>query len=64
MLNFGTAVMGPEVYLKSAGHGAERGPSEGRDHREVHHGRVRPRTLGDDYRKQAPKTDPRYYFRP
>jgi len=64
VLNFGSAVMGPEVYLKALAMA-----------RNVAHQlseRIARFTtaafdlipLGDDYHAQAPKTDPRYYFRP
>lgn len=64
MLNFGTAVMGPEVYLKALAMA-----------RNVAHQReetIRRFTtavfdllpLDGDTRAQAPKSDPRYYYRP
>lgn len=64
VLNFGTAVMGPEVYLKALAMA-----------RNVAHQRAESIAkfstavfdlipLGDDYHTQAPKTDARYYFRP
>ncbi|MDB5307200.1 MAG: hypothetical protein JWO38_1402 [Gemmataceae bacterium] len=64
VLNFGTAVMGPEVYLK--------GLAMARNVAHQSGGRIAKFTtaafdlvpLDDDYRRQAPKTDPRYYFRP
>jgi len=47
LLNFGTAVMGPEVFLKapgglsqSVGHGPQRGPPGGAAHQPLHHRRV------------------------
>lgn len=64
VLNFGTAVMGPEVYLKAL--------AMARNVAHQHGERIARFTtaafdlipLDDDYHKQAPKTDPRYYFRP
>ena len=64
VLNFGSAVMGPEVYLKALAMARNVAHQEG--------GRIARFTtavfdllpLGDDYHAQAPKTDPRYYYRP
>jgi hypothetical protein len=64
VLSFGTAVMGPEVYLKALAMARNVAHQEGK--------RVATFTtavfdlipLGDDYHAQAPKTDPRYYYRP
>jgi hypothetical protein len=64
VLNFGTAVMGPEVYLKAL--------AMARNVAHHHGERIAKFTtavfdlipLDDDYRRQAPKTDPRYYYRP
>ena len=64
VLNFGTAVMGPEVYLKAL--------AMARNVAHQHGAKIAKFTtaafdlvpLDDDYRRQAPKTDPRYYFRP
>jgi hypothetical protein len=64
VLNFGTAVMGPEVYLKAL--------AMARNVAHQHGERIAKFTtavfdlipLDDDYHKQAPKTDPRYYYRP
>jgi hypothetical protein len=64
VLNFGTAVMGPEVYLKAL--------AMARNVAHQHGQRIARFTtavfdlipLGDDYHTQAPKTDPRYYYRP
>jgi len=63
-LNFGTAVMGPEVYLKAL--------AMARNVAHQHDQKIAKFTtavfdlvpLDDDYHRQAPKTDPRYYFRP
>jgi hypothetical protein len=64
VLSFGTAVMGPEVYLKALAMTRNVAHQEG--------GRIARFTtavfdlipLDDDYHRQAPKTDPRYYYRP
>ena len=64
VLNFGTAVMGPEVYLKAL--------AMARNVAHQHGERIARFTtavfdlipLDDDYHRQAPKTDPRYYYRP
>jgi hypothetical protein len=64
LLSFGTAVMGPEVYLKAL--------AMARNVAHQHGERIEKFTtavfdlipLGDDYHTQAPKTDPRYYYRP
>jgi hypothetical protein len=64
VLNFGSAVMGPEVYLKAL--------AMARNVAHQHGQRIAQFTtavfdlipLGDDYHTQAPKSDPRYYYRP
>lgn len=64
VLNFGSAVMGPEVYLKAL--------AMARNLAHQHGQRIAHFTtavfdlvpLDEDYRRQAPKCDPRYYFRP
>ena len=64
VLNFGTAVMGPEVYLKAlamARNVAHQGDEKIAKFTTAAFDLV---PLDDDYRRQAPKTDPRYYFRP
>ncbi len=64
LLNYGTAVMGPEVYLKALSMVRNVGS---RDDRRI----ARFTTavfdlidLGDDLDAEAPKSDPRYYYRP
>uniref|UniRef100_A0A7C2P9U4 Deoxyhypusine synthase n=1 Tax=Schlesneria paludicola TaxID=360056 RepID=A0A7C2P9U4_9PLAN len=64
MLNIGSAVMGPEVYLKALA------MARNVAHQRAEH--IRHFTtavfdlpeLGDDLSHEAPKNDPRYYFRP
>ena len=63
-LCLGSAVMGPEVYLKAL---AMARNIERRDGREIEHITTAVFDLlhlGDDLHAEAPKTDPRYYFRP
>ena len=64
MLNFGSAIMGPEVYLKALSMARNVARQEGR---EVCHFTTAVFDLvpiGGDYHKELPKTDPGYYFRP
>lgn len=64
LLNFGTSVMGPEVFLKALAMARNVAHQEGR--------RIDCFTttvfdlveLGPDWRREALKSDPRYYFRP
>ncbi len=64
-LNFGSAVAGPEVYLKALAMARNAAHSEGR---RICHFTTAVFDLlpleGDDYHAAPPKTDPRYYFRP
>ncbi len=64
VLNFGTAVMGPEIYLKALA--MARNVAHQRNERIARFTTAAfdlvP--LDDDYHRQAPKSDPRYYFRP
>jgi hypothetical protein len=64
MLNFGTAVMGPEVYLKALSMARNVAHQEGRVIRNFTTAAFDLVPLDNDYRRQAPKTDPRYYYRP
>jgi hypothetical protein len=63
-LNIGTAVMGPEVYLKALAMAR----NVAHQHREkICHFTTAVfdlPSLGDDLNHEAPKSDPRYYFRP
>lgn len=64
LLNFGSAIMGPEVYLKAL--------SMARNVAHQHGGAIRHFTsavfdlvpIEGDYHRELPKTDPGYYFRP
>src|SRR5262245_17370349 len=60
MLNFGTAVMGPEVYLKALAMARNVAHQEGRAIRHFTTGVFDLVPLDSDTRKQAPKTDPRH----
>jgi hypothetical protein len=64
MLNFGTAVMGPEVYLKALAMARNVAHQEGRAIRHFTTAVFDLLPLEGDTRRQAPKTDPRYYYRP
>jgi hypothetical protein len=64
MLNFGSAVMGPEVYLKALSMARNVAHQEGRAIKHFTTGVFDLVPLDSDHRKQAPKTDPRYYYRP
>ncbi len=64
-LNFGSAVTGPEVYLKALSMARNVARQEGRS---IAHFTTAVFDLlpleGEDYQKEAPKSDPRYYYRP
>lgn len=64
MLNFGSAVMGPEVYLKALAMARNVAHQEGRRIAEFTTGVFDLVPLEGDTRQQAPKSDPRYYYRP
>ncbi len=64
MLNFGSAVMGPEVYLKALAMARNVAHQEGRVIRHFTTGVFDLAPLEGDTRQQAPKSDPRYYYRP
>src|SRR5947209_7673588 len=61
MLNFGSAVMGPEVYLKALSMARNVASQEGREIRHFTTGVFDLVPLDSDHRQQAPKADPRYY---
>jgi len=63
-LNIGTAVMGPEVYLKALAMARNVARQSGRSIRDFTTAVFDMADLGDDLQTEAPKTDPRYYFRP
>ena len=64
LLSFGTAVMGPEVYLKALAMARNVAHQEGRVIRHFTTGVFDLMPLEGDLRQQAPKTDPHYYYRP
>ncbi len=64
-LNIGTAVMGPEVYLKALTMARNVALQEGRAVNRFTTAVFDLMPLGEsDLRSEAPKTDPAYYFRP
>lgn len=63
-LNFGTAVMGPEVYLKALAMVRNVARQEGRRVNEFTTAVFDLVDLGEDLSHEAPKTDARYYYRP
>jgi hypothetical protein len=63
-LCLGSAVMGPEVYLKALAMARNIERQEGREIEHITTGVFDLLDLGDDLHAEAPKTDPRYYFRP
>ena len=64
LLNFGSAVMGPEVYLKALAMARNVAHQEGRVIRHFTTAVFDLMPLDGDTRQQAPKSDPRYYYRP
>jgi hypothetical protein len=65
LLNFGSAVMGPEVYLKALAMARNVAHQQGRKIARLTTGVFDLIPLDDaDTRHQAPKSDPRYYYRP
>lgn len=64
LLNFGSAVMGPEVYLKALAMARNVAHQQGREIRHFTTAVFDLVPLEGDTREQAPKSDPRYYYRP
>jgi hypothetical protein len=64
LLSFGSAVMAPEVYLKALAMARNVAGQEGGAIRHVTTAVFDLVDLGPDPAAEAPKTDPRYYFRP
>ncbi len=64
LLSLGSAVMGPEVYLKALAMARNVARQEGRTIRKFTTGVFDLIDLDDDIHRQAPKSDPRYYYRP
>jgi hypothetical protein len=63
-LNIGTAVMGPEVYLKALSMARNVAHQRGESIKHFTTGVFDIIPLADDTEGEAPKTDPRYYYRP
>ncbi len=65
-LDFGSAVAGPEVYLKALSMARNVAKQEDREIKHFHTAvfDIQPIDEDDDYEKAPPKSDPRYYFRP
>ena len=64
MLNFGSAIMGPEVYLKSLAMARNVAHQEGRAIRHFTTAVFDLVPIQGDIHRELPKTDPGYYFRP
>jgi len=64
LLSFGSAVMGPEVYLKALAMCRNVAHQEDRVIRHFTTGVFDLMPIEADTRQQAPKSDPRYYYRP
>ena len=64
LLSLGSAVMGPEVYLKALAMARNVAHQEGKSIKNFTTGVFDLLEIDDDHRKQAPKSDPRYYYRP
>ncbi len=65
-LDFGSAVTGPEVYLKALAMARNVAKQEGREITHFHTAvfDLQPIDDSDGYEMTPPKSDPRYYFRP
>ena len=64
LLNFGSAIMGPEVYLKALAMARNVAHREGRAIRHFATAVFDLVPILGDHRQELPKTDPGYYFRP
>jgi hypothetical protein len=64
LLNFGSAVMGPEVYLKALAMARNVAHQEARQIAKFTTAVFDLLPLAGDLRATAPKSDPRYYYRP
>jgi hypothetical protein len=64
LLNFGTAIMGPEVFLKALAMARNVAHQQGRRINQFTTAVFDLVDLGPDWHCEAPKSDPRYYFRP
>lgn len=64
LLSFGSAIMAPEVYLKALAMARNVAHQEGRVIRHFTTAVFDLVPIRGDYRRELPKTDPGYYFRP
>jgi hypothetical protein len=64
VLNFGSAIMGPEVYLKALSMARNVAHQQGREIRHFTTAVFDMTPILGDFRRELPKTDPGYYFRP
>ncbi|MFN9298903.1 MAG: hypothetical protein ACK6DZ_14500 [Acidobacteriota bacterium] len=64
LLNFGSAIMGPEVYLKALAMARNVAHQRGAEIRHFTTAVFDLIPIQGDFRKELPKTDPGYYFRP
>lgn len=64
LLNLGSAVMGPEVYLKALAMARNVALQKGAKIANFCTAVFDLMALGNDWKAQAPKSDPRYYYRP
>lgn len=64
LLSFGSAIMGPEVYLKALAMARNVANQEGREIRRFTTAVFDIAPIHGDFRRELPKTDPGYYFRP
>ena len=64
MLSFGSAIMAPEVYLKALAMSRNVARQEGREIRHFTTAVFDIWPIEGDFRRELPRTDPGYYFRP
>ena len=64
LLNFGSAIMGPEVYLKALAMARNVARAEGRTIANFTTAVFDLVPIHGDFRRELPKSDPGYYFRP
>jgi hypothetical protein len=64
VMNFGSAVMAPEVFLKALSMARNAASAEGRDISHFAALVCDLHPLPEDFRREPPKDDPEYYFRP
>jgi hypothetical protein len=64
LLSFGTAIMGPEVFLKALAMARNIAHQEGRQLKSFSTAVFDMVPIQGDFRRELPKTDPGYYFRP